>query len=104
MTHLDGNACTRPGCADGVCSAGVCADPTPYYCGGDGVCNICTYDACAHTCDCHVETCYTPDWQCMDAYCSATAGGCVLEPYNEGQPCNTFGFDGVCVLGYCTAV
>lgn len=102
VTYNDGASCPRSGCAPGVCSAGACANPTPYTCGGDGVCNICTYDACAHTCNCWVRPCYTDDYQCMDAYCDTGSGGCVNEPLNEGGYCNTNGVDGTCVMGYCT--
>ena len=102
VTHLNGNSCARPGCANGVCSAGACADPTPYFCPGDGVCNICAYDSCAHTCDCNVTPCYTEDYQCMDAYCSSGDGGCVTEPINEGGACDTFGVEGICTSGFCT--
>ncbi len=102
ITNLDGNSCERPGCANGVCSGGACADPRPYSC-GDGVCNICSYDSCSHTCDCYIETCYTDDYQCMDAYCSTEVGGCVTEPMNDGGACDTFGVEGICTLGYCTA-
>lgn len=103
VSNLDGNVCTRPGCANGVCSGGGCADPAPYLCAGDGVCNTCTYDACAHHCDCHVRACYSDDHQCSTVYCSPSAGGCVSNPVNEGGACDTFGFEGVCAAGYCTA-
>lgn len=103
VSNLDGNSCTRPGCVNGVCSAGACANPQPYFCPGDGVCNICTYDSCSHTCDCSIKTCYTDDYQCMDSYCSTSAGGCVTEPYNEGATCDTFGVGGICTLGHCTS-
>ena len=103
VAYNNGAPCERPGCADGFCSDGACADPTPMYCAGDGYCNICTYDACNHYCDCYVKPCYPDDWQCQDVYCDPAQAACVGEPINEGAPCDTFGFAGVCVLGYCTA-
>lgn len=103
VSNLDGAACTRPGCANGVCSGGGCADPAPYLCAGDGVCNICTYDSCAHHCDCWIRPCSTDDHQCSSVYCSPAAGGCVSNPVNEGVACDTFGFEGICTTGYCSA-
>ncbi len=103
VSHLNGNSCERPGCTNGICSGGSCADPQPYLC-GDGVCNVCTYDSCSHTCDCWIKTCYTDDYQCMDVYCSTETGGCVTEPQNESGACDTNGVEGICTLGYCTAV
>ena len=101
VSNLNGNACTRPGCVNGICLGGSCSNPVPHLC-GDGVCNTCTYDSCSHTCDCDIKVCYTDDYQCMDAYCSTAAGGCVSEPVNEGGGCDTFGVEGICTLGYCT--
>lgn len=103
VSNLNGNACTRPGCANGTCSGGVCTAPYPYYCPGNGVCNVCSYDSCSHTCDCEIKACYVDDWQCSDAYCDASAGGCVNVPVNEGGTCDTWGFPGICLSGYCTA-
>lgn len=103
VAFTNGVACERPGCADGYCSDGVCADPPPMSCAGDGYCNSCVYDACNHHCDCYVKPCYSDDWQCQDTYCDPAQQACIGEPINEGLPCNTFGFDGVCTLGYCTA-
>jgi hypothetical protein len=103
VTTFDGNACERPGCVSGTCSGGYCADPAPYICGGDGTCNVCTYDSCSHRCNCSVRPCYTDDYECMDAYCSPSAGGCVSEPINEGEMCATHGVEGICTAGYCTS-
>lgn len=101
ISMYNGAACARPGCADGYCSGGVCNDPLRPLCGAS-VCNNCTYDSCAHECNCVVKACYTDDYQCMDAYCDPAQGGCVTEPLNEGAFCNTNGVEGICALGYCT--
>ncbi|MCA9858964.1 MAG: hypothetical protein KC438_04540, partial [Thermomicrobiales bacterium] len=103
VSYANGASCERPGCADGYCSDGVCLDPTPYVCTGDGVCNICTYDACAHHCDCWIRPCSVDDYQCARAYCSPGDGGCVQEPMNEGGYCDTFGVAGTCILGLCVS-
>lgn len=103
VTSFNGATCARAGCADGVCIDGVCSDPTPMYCAGDGYCNSCVYDACNHHCDCHVKPCYPEDWQCQDAWCDPGQAACVLDPINDGSPCDTFGQPGVCVNGYCTS-
>lgn len=103
VSYSSGAPCARPGCADGVCVNGVCNDPPPMYCAGDGYCNRCVYDACNHYCDCEVQPCYPDDWQCQSVYCDPGQAACVWDPINEGSPCDTFGFEGVCVMGYCTA-
>lgn len=104
VDNLDGYSCARPGCANGRCLEGACVDPIPYYCPGDGVCNICSYDACAHSCDCWVRPCYVNDYQCEDTYCDAAQGGCVVYPVNEGGACDTYGIEGVCIAGLCTSL
>jgi hypothetical protein len=103
VSYANGAACERPGCSDGFCSGGACVDPTPMTCAGDGFCNDCFYDACAHQCECDVQPCYVDDWQCQDAYCDPGQAACVLVPLNEGSTCDTFGVVGTCVMGYCTA-
>ena len=103
VAMYDGAACARSGCVDGICSGGACADLTSQGCVGDGFCTSCTYDSCTHSCDCSaIHTCYTEDYQCMDAYCDPGQGGCVTVPLNEGAACNTFGVNGLCTNGYCT--
>jgi hypothetical protein len=102
VSYANGAACARPGCTDGYCSAGLCQDPTPMVCAGDGYCNDCVYDACNHHCDCQVQPCYAQDWQCSDSYCDPSQAACVSVPLNEGSPCDTNGVAGTCVMGFCT--
>lgn len=101
VAYANGALCARPGCADGYCSGGLCVDPEPRTCLGDGFCNICQHDVCNDYCDCFVMPCYPDDWQCQDARCDPGQAACVLDPINEGGYCNTFGLDGVCMMGYC---
>lgn len=103
VDYYDGSPCSRGGCSDGFCSGGACYDPAPRSCSGDGFCNQCSYDSCLDRCDCYVQPCYVDDYQCMMAWCDPDLASCMTEPINEGSPCNTFGVDGTCVLGYCTA-
>lgn len=103
VSYSDGSSCERGGCAPGTCSGGVCYDPTPMLCGGDGYCNDCVYDACSHYCECYVQPCYTDDWQCQSSDCDPSQGACINTPINEGSTCDTFGVEGVCTMGYCTS-
>lgn len=103
VAYYDGSDCDRPGCVPGQCVQGVCDAPEPAYYMENNFCQDCDYDSCRDAWSCRMTPCYDFDHQCTSAYCDPVQAACVQQPINEGSNCNTYGENGICVNGHCSA-